>query len=234
MSNHMKNDLKDKVVLITGASKGIGFSDAKLFLKQGAKVAFCGLLQHEVEKAKKELVKYGEVFAKTVDVRKKKEIQRFARQVISLYGRVDILVNNAGILPRRGDFSKNKFSQIHDTIDTNLKGALFMTRAVLGCMLAVKSGVIINMSSEAGLEGYSEMAIYCATKFGIRGFSEALHEELSDKGIKVYVICPGAVKTGMNAKFTGEKAIGIPPEEVAELVVDIATNLPESKRCFEI
>jgi NADP-dependent 3-hydroxy acid dehydrogenase YdfG len=230
----MKNNLKDKVVLITGASKGIGFADAKLFLKQGAKVAFCGLLKNEVEKAKKELEKYGEVFAKTVDVRKEKEIQRFAKEVTSHYGRVDILVNNAGILPRRGDFSKNIFSLINDTVDTNLKGVLFMTRAVLGRMLAGKSGVIINMSSEAGLEGYGEMVVYCATKFGIRGFSEALNEELSDKGIKVYVICPGAVKTDMNSKFTGEKAIGIPPEEVAELIVKIAATLPESKKCFEI
>jgi NADP-dependent 3-hydroxy acid dehydrogenase YdfG len=230
----MKNYLKDKVVLITGASKGIGFADAKLFLKQGAKVAFCDLLKNEVEKAKKDLEKYDAVFAKTADVRSEKEVRRFARQVISHYGRVDILINNAGILPRRGDFSKNKFSQINNTVDTNLKGTLFMTRAVLGCMLAGKSGVIINMSSEAGLEGYSEMAIYCATKFGVRGFSEALNEELSGKGIKVYVICPGPVKTGLNAKFTGEKAIGIPPEEVAELVVNIAATLPESKMCFEI
>lgn len=230
----MKTHLKDKVVLITGASKGIGFADAKLFLKQSAKVAFCGLLKNEVEIAKKELEKHGEVFAKTVDVRNEKEVRKFQKEVLSHYGRVDILVNNAGILPRRGNFSKNKFSQISDSIDTNLKGTLFMTRAVLGCMLAEKSGVIINMSSAAGLVGYSEMAIYCATKFGIRGFSEALNEELSDKGIKIYVICPGAVKTDLNAKFTGEKAIGISPEEVAELVVNIAATRPESKMCFEI
>jgi len=154
--------------------------------------------------------------------------------VISHYGRVDILVNNAGILPRRGNFSKNRFSQINDTIDTNLKGPLFITRSVIGSMLKRKSGVIINMSSLAGLEGYGEMAIYCATKFGIRGFSEALNEELRDRGIKVYVVCPGAVKTDLNANFTGEKAIGMPPEEVAELVVNIAATLPESRLCFEV
>ena len=230
----MKNDLKDKVVLITGASKGIGFADAKLFLKQKAKVAFCGLPKNEVKKAGKELEKYGVVFAKTVDIRNEKEVRSFANEVISHYGRVDILVNNAGILPRRGDFSNNKFSQINDTVDTNLKGTLFMTRAVLGSMLKRKSGVIINMSSVAGLSGYCEMAIYCATKFSIVGFSEALNEELSDKGIKVYVICPGAVKTDLNANFTGEKAIGMPPEEVAELVVKISATLPEPGMCFEI
>lgn len=230
----MENSLKEKVVLITGGSKGIGFADAELFLKQGARVAFCGILKKEVEMAKKELEKYGEVFAKTVDLRDEEETREFAREVISYYGGVDILVNNAGILPRRGDFSKNTFSQINDTIDTNLKGTLFMTRAVLGSMLKRKSGVIINMSSLAGLSGYSEMAVYCATKFGIRGFSEALSEDLCDRGIKVYVICPGAVKTDLNADFTGEEAIGIPPEEVAELVVNIAATLPESPVCFEI
>ena len=211
----MKNSLKDKVVLITGASKGIGFADAKLFLKKGAKVAFCGIPGNEVTRAKKELEKCGDVFAKTVDIRNEKETRKFAKEVISHYGRVDILVNNAGILPHRADFSKNRFSQINDTVDTNLKGTLFMTRAVLGSMLRRKSGVIINMSSLAGLEGYSEMAVYCATKFGIRGFS-------------------GAVKTDLNANFTGEKPIGISPKEVAELVVNIASTLPESGMCFEI
>lgn len=230
----MKYQLKGKVVLITGASRGIGFADAKLFLKQGARVAFCDLSQTEVEKAKMELEKFGEIFGKTVDVRNEKSVLRFIKGVLSHYGRVDVLVNNAGILPRRGDFSKNKYSQIKDTVDTNLKGALYVTRAVLSSMISRKSGVIINMSSAAGLTGYSEMAVYCATKFGIRGFSEALHEEVSDKGISIYVICPGAVKTGLNAKFTGEKAVGMPPEEVAELVVHIAAARPEFKMCFEI
>ena len=230
----MKNSLKDKVVLITGASKGIGFSGAKLFLQQGSKMAFCGVPEKEVDKAKKELKKYGEVFAKNVDIRIEKEVRSFARDVIYHYGGVDILVNNAGILPRRGDFSKNTFSQINDTVDTNLKGTLFMTSAVLGSMLKKKSGVIINMSSLAGLAGYGEMAVYCATKFGIRGFSEALNEELCDKGIKVYVICPGAVKTDLNSNFTGEEAVGVPPEKVAEILVNIATTLPEALMCFEV
>ena len=230
----MTHQLTGKVVLITGASNGIGFADAKLFLKKGAKVAFCDLLKTKVEKTKKDLEKYGQVFGKTVDVRNEKEVRKFLKEVISHYGRVDILVNNAGILPRKGAFSKNRYSQINDTVDTNLKGTLFMTRAVLSSMIAINSGVIINMSSAAGLVGYSDMAIYCATKFGICGFSEALNEELSTEGINVYAICPGAVKTGLNAKFTGETAIGIPPEEVAELVVDIAATCPESKLCFEI
>ncbi len=230
----MKNSLKDKVVLITGGTKGIGFADAKLFLKQEAKVAFCGLPEKEVTRAEKELKRYGEVFAKTVDIRMEKEVKSFVNGIISHFGKVDILVNNAGILSRRKDFSKNTFSQINNTVDTNLKGTLFMTRAVLGSMLKRESGVIINMSSLAGLAGYCEMAVYCATKFAIRGFSEALSEELFDKGIKVYTICPGAVKTDLNANFTGEKAIGIPPEDVAELVINIAATLPESGMCFEI
>ena len=230
----MKNRLKDKVVLITGASKGIGFADAKLFLQQGAKVALCGIPKNEVTKAKKTLEKYGEVIAKTVDLRKEKEIRMFAREVITHYGRVDILINNAGILPRRGDFSKNTYSRINNVVDTNLKGTLYMTRAVLGNMLKRRTGVIINMSSAAGLSGYSEMVVYCATKFGIIGFAEALREEVSDRGINVYVVCPGAVKTDLNANFTGEKAVGMPPEDVAELVVYIASTLPESGECFEI
>ncbi|NLD37332.1 MAG: SDR family oxidoreductase [Desulfatiglans sp.] len=229
----MINNLNDKVAVITGAAKGIGFASAELFLKHGAKVAFCDLHKGDILKAKKRLVKFGEVFAEPADVRKETDIKRFSTEVIKRFRRVDILVNNAGILPRRACFSDHTFSNINNTVDTNLKGTLFMTRAVLGPMLKTRSGVIINLSSEAGITGYSDMAIYCATKFGIRGFSEALDEELIDKGIKVYVVCPGAVKTGLNSGFTGEKAIGMDPERVAELIVEIAGTMPDD-RCFSI
>lgn len=229
----MTKILNDKVAVITGAAKGIGFVTAELFLKQGAKVAFCDLHKGEILKARKRLEKFGELFAEPADVRKETDIKRFSRGVMNRFHRVDILVNNAGILPRRACFMNHTFSHINNTVDTNLKGTLFMTRAVLDPMLKTRSGVIINLSSEAGLTGYSDMSIYCATKFGIRGFSEALDEELSAKGIKVYVVCPGAVKTDLNSGFTGEKAIGIAPEKVAELIVDIAVSMPD-ERCFSI
>lgn len=230
----LPNSLKNKIVLITGGSKGIGFADARLFMKKGAKVAFCALNKKEVEKAKGELEKYGEVFARTADIRKEKEVQKFAKEVIAHFKRIDILVNNAGILPPRTDFSEQTYSVINDIVDTNLKGILHMTRAVINHMISRKSGIIVNMSSVAGLEGYGEMAVYCATKFGIRGFGEALNEGLSEQGIKVYSICPGPVKTDLNSTFTGEKAVGMPPEDVAKLIVKIAETLPESKSCFEI
>lgn len=226
--------LKDKIVVITGGAKGIGFEDTKLFLQQKAKVAICDLLEEELKTAKKKLEAYGEIFAKVADVRKQKEVEKFTKEVISHFGKIDILINNAGILPPRNDFSKQPPSTIDDVIDANLKGILYTTRAVINHMLSKKSGVIINMSSAAGLEGYPGMATYCATKFGIRGFSEALNEELAGQGIKVYSVCPGTVKTTLNANFTGKKAEGILPEEVAQLIVKIATILPESKTCFEI
>jgi len=221
-------------VVITGGAKGIGFADAQLFLRQGAKVAICDLLKKELTSAKKDLGNFGEVFIKVVDVREEKEVAEFVKEVIARYGKIDILVNNAGILPPRGNFSNNSFSTIDAVVDTNLKGILYMARSVVNHMINRKSGIIINMSSLAGIEGYAEMATYCATKFGIRGFSEALNEELSGQGIKVYSICPGAVETDLNAKFTGQPAEGIPPEEVAKLIVKIATTLPKTKSCFEI
>jgi len=226
--------LENKVVVITGGAKGIGFADAKLFLQRGAKVAICDLWEKELISAKKTLKKYGEVFARAADIRKEKAVVKFVKEVIAHYGRLDVLINNAGILPSRADFSEQSPSVIDDVIDTNLKGILYMTRAVINHMINKKSGIIINMSSVAGIEGYAEMAVYCATKFGIRGFSEALDEEVSGQGIKVYSICPGPVKTDLNAGFTGRPAEGIPPEEVAELIVKIVATLPASKTCFEI
>jgi 3alpha(or 20beta)-hydroxysteroid dehydrogenase len=230
----MENNLKDKVVVITGAAKGIGFACAELFLRHGAKVAFCDLNKGDIQKAVKRLDEFGEVFALQADVRKETDIRRFSKELLTRFRRVDILVNNAGILPRRGLFYKHTFSQINNTIDTNLKGTLFMTKALLSRMLKSGSGVIINLSSEAGLTGYGEMSAYCATKFGIMGFSEALDEELSDNGIKVYAVCPGAVKTALNSGFTGEKPVGIAPEKVAELIVTIAGTMPVSEKCFRI
>lgn len=226
--------LKDKIVVITGAAKGIGFEDSKLFLQQGTKVAICDFLKKPLIEAGKKLEKYGDVFARVVDVRRQKAVEKFIKEIISHYGKIDILVNNAGILPPRANFSEQSFSTIDDVVDTDLKGILYMARAVINHMLENKSGVIINMSSQAGLEGYSEMTTYCATKFGIRGFSEALNEEVSEQGINVYSICPGPVKTDLNAKFTGQPAEGLPPEKVAELIVKIASTLPRTKTCFEI
>lgn len=230
----MKNLLKGKVVIITGGAKGIGFEDAKLFLQQGARVAICDFSEKDLKNSKNVLKKYREVFAKVVDVRLENQVVKFVKQVIAHYGRIDILVNNAGILPPRSDFSQHSFLTIDNVVDTNLKGILYMTKLVLPFMLKNKSGVVVNMSSQAGIEGFGGMAIYSATKFGIRGFSEALNQELYGQGIKVYSICPGAVKTDLNAKFTGKPAVGMPPEEVAKLIVEIASTLPESRSCFEI
>lgn len=226
--------LKNKIVVITGSAKGIGFEDTKLFLEAGAKVAICDLFKKEVESAQKKLEKYGTVFAKVVDIRQEKEIQKFIKEVLSHFGKIDILVNNAGILPPRQNFSNNTQSIINNTIDTNLKGTIFVTSAVINHMIKNKSGVIINMSSVSGLLGYEGMVVYCATKFGIRGFSEALQQEVEDLGIKIYTIYPNPVRTTMNSNFTGQPAIGIPPKKVAKLVIRIATTLPQLKNNFQI
>jgi NADP-dependent 3-hydroxy acid dehydrogenase YdfG len=230
----VKNQLKDKIVLITGAARGIGFADSKLFLQAGAKVAFCDILKEGIKEAKKKLQAFGEVYAEVADVRNEKQIRKFVNAVIKYYGKIDILVNNAGILPPRKNFADEKVSGIDSQVDINLKGVLHVTRAVIGNMVARKSGIIISMSSVSGLEGYGEMAVYCATKFGVRGFMEALAQEVEELGIKTYTICPGPVKTDMNSTFTGESAIGMPPEDVAKLILKIAQTLPQGKNCFEI
>lgn len=192
----------------------------------------CAIGQKDVEKAEKELEKFGEIFAEVADVSNDQEVKKFIDEVFSRYGKIDVLINNAGII-WGGDFSKQSYSSISNLIDTNLKGVLFMTRAVINLMLSRKSGVIINMSSEAGEYGIEGMVTYCATKFGVRGFSEALNEEVSGRGIRVYSICPGAVDTDLQFEFSGERG-GIPPERIAELVVKIAATLPKSKKCFEV
>ncbi|MFA5925875.1 MAG: SDR family oxidoreductase [Parcubacteria group bacterium] len=226
-----KKNIVGKVVAITGGSRGIGFSDAKAFLREGAKVAICSLHKNNLSKAEKELKGRGEFFAMIADVRNHLEMEKFVEAAVKKFGRIDVMINNAGIA-WEGYFHDEAVKSINDIVDTNVKGVLFGTKAALKYMLKQKSGVIINMSSQAGEYGIAEFSTYSATKFAVRGFSESMSDELRKFGIKVYAVCPGAVDTDLQLEVTGRRD-GIPPERVSELIVRLAEKLPDSNKCFE-
>jgi len=110
-------------------------------------------------------------------------------------------------------------------LEANLKGTLYLTRLVLPDMLARRDGVIVNVASGAGLSGIPGIAAYCATKYGVIGFTEALAQEVADQGVRVHVVCPGRVATDMQVQYSGNR-IGMPPERVADAILKLAGAQP--------
>lgn len=234
----MSISLEHKVVLITGASSGFGEEAARLFARHGASVVLAARridrLQDLVAKIQAE---GGEAMATPVDVTNGADVQNMVKSVIENYERVDILFNNAGF--GRLDWLENLdlVRDIRTQIAVNLTGLIEVTHAVLPHMLARKSGHIINMSSVAGWIGSPMYSVYAATKFGVRGFTDALRREVGGLGIAVTAVYPGPSATEFS-QHTGDNVIKRnfkPPawsvlssEYVAARVVDAARHRPRS------
>ena len=195
--------LRDKVVIVTGASSGIGYATALALSKAGAKVAAGARRVDKLESLKNEVQKNGgEILIKNLDVTKKVECDSFINLVTKTWNRIDILINNAGIMPL--SFFKNlKISEWEEMIDVNLKGVLFCTAAVIPYMITKKTGHIVNISSVAGRIIFPAGSVYCATKHAVTAFSEGLRQELSQRyNIKVTCIEPGVVSTELPNTIT--------------------------------
>ena len=195
--------LRDKVVIVTGASSGIGYATALALSKSGAKVAAGARRVDKLESLKNEVQENGgEILIKNLDVTKKVECDSFINLVTKTWDRIDILINNAGIMPL--SFFKNlKISEWEEMIDVNLKGVLFCTAAVIPYMITKKTGHIVNISSVAGRIIFPAGSVYCATKHAVTAFSEGLRQELSQRyNIKVTCIEPGVVSTELPNTIT--------------------------------
>jgi 3-oxoacyl-[acyl-carrier protein] reductase len=218
------HDFSGQVIIITGGSRGIGFVTARAFLEKGARVAICARNRERLAAAQSQLSQIGEVEADGADMRDLGQIQRFVEQAQKRFGRIDVLVNNAG-LAYSGAFSNQSCESIADIIDVNVKGVLYMTRAVLPLLLKQQAGTIINVSSGAGLTGFAELVTYCASKFGVVGFTESLDQEVRGQGVRVFGICPGRVATDMQEEVSGQR-IGMAPEKVADNILQLAGQHP--------
>ncbi|MCY4492119.1 MAG: SDR family oxidoreductase [Thaumarchaeota archaeon] len=200
--------IKDKVVIVTGASSGIGYAAAQALAAAGAKVAIGARRTDRLAELESKINQSGEVFSQKLDVTKKEECQSFADAVLEKWGSIDVLVNNAGLMPL--SFIKNlKISEWDRMVDVNIKGVLYCTAAVLPHMLEKKSGHIVNISSVAGRIVFPAGSIYCATKHAVTAFSEGLRQELSArKNIRVTCIEPGVVSTELVSTITDESLKG--------------------------
>lgn len=216
----------DKTVLITGASRGIGLATALAFRAAGARVAICARDPGRLAQAAEQLGDAEAVLAQAADVRVPEQMAKLVDAATGRFGHIDVLVNNAGIL-RVGPFSHSSFQDIDTVIDVNLKGVLYATRLVLPLMLVRGVGVIINVASGAGLTGFPDVASYCASKFGVVGFSESLAQEVGSRGVRVHAVCPGRVATDMQVQYSGARD-GVAPERVAERILQLARPHPRA------
>lgn len=232
-------DLKDKVVIITGARRGMGRTHALTLAKAGAKVVVSDISLSDCEKVVKEIKDDGgEAIAVECDVTKKEEIEEMTRKTVDKFGKVDILVNNAGIAQFK-PFLEMTEEEWDRTLDINLKGYFLCAQACAKEMAKQKSGVIVNIASVAmGQQGvgFPNIVHYCASKGGIVGMTEALAVELAPYNIRVNAISPGMIETPMidsvkqDPKMMEAMLARVPmhrvgqPEEVSNLVLFLASD----------
>jgi short-subunit dehydrogenase len=216
-----------KTVLITGASSGIGKAAAIAFAYQGASLVIAARRAEPLEEVARQCRALG-VSCRTItaDVSRRDDCVR----LIAEAGRVDVLVNNAGFATFDA-IESSKSEDLESMMQTNYFGMVYCTQSVLPQMLERGSGTIVNISSIAGLMGYARMGGYCATKFAMIGFSEALRDEVIGRGVRVSMICPGTTDTAFFEKAERGKMPGasrlilaVKPERVARAICDSAAD----------
>lgn len=189
------NTFKDKVVLITGASSGIGLAAARSFAARGATLMLAARDAARLDEAVLLCRNSGgRCEAVVTDIQSTEQVVHLVKSTIESFGRIDVLVNNAG-MGTQGLFHLQPWSSIEQTLQTNLTGALAVSHAVIPQMVAQKSGVIVNVSSVIGKRAIPLLSAYCATKFALWGFSDSLRRELRPLGIHVCHFCPAATRT---------------------------------------
>jgi NADP-dependent 3-hydroxy acid dehydrogenase YdfG len=228
----------NRIVLITGATAGIGEATARMFAKEGDHLILTGRRTDRLNSLKKELenVFNARTYLLTFDIRSNKEVEAAIDSLPEDWRRIDILVNNAGLAAGLDPVQDASIDDWDIMIDTNVKGLLYITRKILPWMIKRKQGHIINVGSIAGKEVYSKGGIYCATKHAVDALSKGMRIDLVDTGIKVSQVSPGAVETEFSmVRFKGDKERaekvyqGYQPlkaEDIAE-VIRFTTSLPK-------
>ena len=224
----MMIDLHNKVIIITGASGGIGREAALLFAKEGASCVLAARRGELLARLLNELEGGSQKHISCpTDISKDEDVKRLISEVVKKYGRIDILVNNAAV-SYVGKVKDMSLERAEDTLNINLLGTIRITREVLPYMIEPKSGHIINISSVIGKRGVPYRSIYCASKFGLEGFMESLRSEVDKYNIKVSVIRPPSVKTDFSKKIKRDSDVmlhaldNLDPRTVARAIVNVA------------
>ena len=239
----MSNNIEGKVVVITGASSGLGEATARLLSNEGAIVVLGARRADRLRSLADELISQGgKAVAMTTDVTQRDQVQKLVDAAVQAYGRIDVIINNAGLMPQ-SLLEQLKVDEWDRMIDVNIKGVLYGIAAALPYMRKQKAGHIINVSSVAGHKVGPGSSVYAATKHAVRALSEGLRQEVKPYNIRTTVISPGAVATELPNTITdaavGERIktfyanVAIPADSFAR-VVAFAMSQPEDVDINEI
>jgi len=222
-------NFKDKIVLITGASSGIGRASAIQFAKKGANLILVARSKAKLNQLDKELSKFNiSTLVCECDISDKFQVKKISEKILEKYGSIDILVNNAGFAIY-GPVSDLNIEEIESQMATNYFGMIYCTKIFLPSMIKKKSGHIVNVASVAGSFGLPGIASYCATKFAMLGFSEGLKHELKETGVGVTVVSPIMVRTNFFEHSSFENMskfspISISAETVARAILKASNS----------
>lgn len=233
--------IQNKVVVIMGASSGIGEATAKKLAKEGAKLVIAARREDRLQALAESLPDADISYAAT-DVTKEEEVQAVVDLAVEKHGRVDVLFNNAGIMPH-APLSKARFDEWREMLDINIMGVLNGIAAVLPIMKKQQSGQIVTTASEAGHVVFQEGAVYSGTKFAVRAIMETLRQEESKNNIRSTLISPGTVDTELHLTINGPKrrdwieklqhTVGLKSSDVADAVA-YAISTPDTVNISEI
>ncbi len=230
--------LNGRIVLITGASSGIGEACARAFAAQEARLILAARRAERLEKLQAELfMRYGAiVHTVTLDVRDQPAVAAAVAGLPAEWSEIEVLVNNAGLSRGLDKLHEGSLDDWEEMIDTNLKGLLYVTRAVLPAMVARRRGHVINIGSIAGHQVYPGGNVYCATKFAVNGLTQGLRVDTLGTGVRVSTVDPGMVETEFSVvRYHGDESrasktySGVTPltgTDIAEAVVFCATRPP--------
>lgn len=211
--------LANKTAIVTGGGKGLGKSITKMLLAQGMNVAICGRTESTITAALKEfnLLYPGQIYGECCDVSNSQQVENFAANVLNKFSGVHVLINNSGF-GKESLIWQTTESDWDEVMNTNVKGAYLMCKALVPAMIENKEGYILNIASQAALNGYANAGVYCASKFAMLGLGKALQEEVREYGIHAHSLNPALIQSQISQGEAIDKGL-VQNEDIARMAV---------------